>query len=82
DAQNVSFNGDFETGAYSHGWTLFGGNTGTTIATFGTGVGDPSYCLKRMPGSPNNGGIEQEVHLIGGETYNFYANIAAQYCSS
>lgn len=82
-AQNVSFNGDFETGSHSHGWTLVGGNTYTTMATFTTSINaDPSWTVKRRPGAPDNGGIEQEVHLIGGETYLFSANVAAQYCSS
>ncbi|MHC4941787.1 MAG: hypothetical protein ACYTG7_02085 [Planctomycetota bacterium] len=76
-AQDMAFNGDFETGSYSHGWSLFGGNTSTTVALFQTKLGVNSLCLKRMPGySTNNGGIEQDVHLIAGQTYLFFANIA------
>jgi hypothetical protein len=53
------------------------------MATFQTVFNNNSLCLKRMPGPPsNNGGIEQDVHLIGGETYIFFANIASEYCSS
>jgi len=82
-AQSSAFNGDFETGSYTHGWTLFGGNTNTITAMFQTKVNESSLCLKRRPGPPSdNGGIEQEVHLIGGVNYLFTANVAAQYCSS
>jgi hypothetical protein len=77
-AQEVVFNGDFETNSYTSLWSLFGGNQYTTIATYQTVYGVNSLCLKRRPGNPNsNGGIEQEVHLLGGITYNFSASIAA-----
>jgi len=77
------FNGDLETGTLTHGWSLFGGNANTTVTTFATVVNKPSLCVKRRPGPPgDNGGIEQEVHLLGGVSYTFTANVAAQYCSS
>jgi hypothetical protein len=82
-AQEVVFNGDFELGTYSPTWTLTGGNTYTQIAYFQTKLGQNSLCLKRRPGPPSsNGGIEQNVHLIGGVMYVFTADIASQYCSS
>ena len=38
------------------------------------------YCCRKNPGPPsNNGSITQEVHLLGGETYDFSANIAVTY---
>ena len=76
--QEIVFNGDFETGSLSHGWNLTNGNELTETAVFGTVMGSPSLCLKRCPGTPlNNGGFEQQVHLLGGVTYTFSANIAA-----
>ena len=77
-AQDVALNGDFETNAISPTWELTGGNTYTTIATFQTVLGQSSLCLKRRPGTPtSNGGIWQYVHLIGGMTYTFRADIAS-----
>ncbi len=77
-AQNVAFNGDFETGSYSPMWTLTGGNQQTLIAKFQVKIGDYSYCLKRRPGKYNdNGGFEQEVHLFEGVLYQFKADIAS-----
>ncbi|MHC4943984.1 MAG: hypothetical protein ACYTG7_13295 [Planctomycetota bacterium] len=82
-AQEVVFNGDYETGDYVHGWTLTGGNAHTVVAKFQTVQYQNSLCLKRRPGTPNdNGGIQQELHLFEGITYVFSANIASQYCSS
>jgi hypothetical protein len=78
-AQNIAINGDFETGFHSHGWTLFGGNQNSKVDQFQTKDGVDSLCLKRMPGAPDdNGGLEQLVHLVGGETYVFNADIAAE----
>lgn len=77
-AQETVFNGDLETKAYSPMWTLTGGNAHTTVVNYPTVAGIYSYCVRRMPGLPNdNGGIEQQVHLMGGVTYLFNANIAA-----
>lgn len=46
-------------------------------------LGLDSYCVRKYPGGPdNNGAITQQVHLIGGITYNFRANIASKYCST
>lgn len=80
-AQEVVFNGDFETESYTSLWILTGGNLHTEIATFETILGKNSPCLKRRPGLPDdNGAIEQQVHLFGGMTYKFSANIAAEEC--
>ena len=82
-AQNAVFNGDFQIGNYTPPWTLTGGNAYTQTAYFQTKLGVNSLSLKRRPGPPNsNGGIEQDIHLIGGVMYVFKADIAAQYCSS
>ena len=80
-AQEIVFNGDFETESYSPMWNLTGGNLHTEIATFETVLGQNSTCLKRRPGTPeDNGGIGQLVHLFGGMQYSFTANIAAEEC--
>lgn len=80
-AQEVVFNGDFELESATPAWTYVGGNLHTTMATFETVLGQPSYCLKRRPGTPSdNGGIEQQVHLFAGMKYSFSANIAAEEC--
>lgn len=76
-AQSVAVNGDFETNSISPSWELYGGNTYTQVASYQTVAGVTSLCLKRRPGTPNsNGGISQDVHLIGGMSYRFSANIA------
>jgi len=83
DAQNVVFNGDFETTSYSPMWTLSGGNVNTQMAFFATKLGAPNYCIKRRPGPPsNNGALQQDIHLLAGETYIFSADVAADYCST
>jgi hypothetical protein len=82
EAQNVVFNGDFETGQYDAPWTLFGGNTYSKIAMFEVQPGIESLCLKRRPGEPDNGGLAQEVHLIEGTLYHFTAKLAAQFCAT
>ena len=82
-AQGAVYNGDFETGTLAPGWTLVGGNTYTQLVLFETKPGNKSYGLKRRPGPPsNNGGIEQTIHLVGGVTYVFEADIVSQYCAS
>jgi hypothetical protein len=78
EAQNIAFNGDFETADYNHGWTLTGAGGDAEVVVFDTVMGEQSLCLRRCPGEPsNNGGFEQEVHLLGGVTYDFSADIAA-----
>ena len=81
-AQDVVFNGDFETGILSPSWILFGGNKHTQITLFETVQGQESLCLKRRPGPPDgDGGIECGVHLQEGVLYFFSARIAAYFCS-
>ena len=83
DAQQVVYDGDFETGSFAPAWTLFGGNTYTQIVTFQTKLGQTTLTMKRRPGTPNsNGGIKTQVHLMAGTTYLFSADVASQYCSS
>ena len=79
-AQNAVCNPQFSTFDIQH-WV-------GTDPTYEVAIG-PQYlgmdymALKKRPGaSANNGSITQEVHLIAGHTYDFSANIAAQYCSS
>ena len=82
-AQETVFNGDFQLGNYTPPWTLTGGNAYTQVTYFQTKLGVNSLSLKRRPGPPNsNGGITQDLYLIGGVMYVFTADIAAQYCSS
>lgn len=79
-AQSAAVNGGFATGDLDQ-WE----NEDSSVAIL---TGNPSYnmynyCCKKNPGAPNdNGAIEQEVHLIGGVTYIFSADIAAKYCST
>lgn len=76
-AQNIVFNGDFETESITPKWTLTGGNANTTVAKFQTVSGVYSWCMKRRPGSPNdNGGIEQDIHLIENVNYLVEVNVA------
>lgn len=80
-AQEVVYNGDFETETLTSYWALTGDNQHTEIATFDTVQMQFSPCLKRRPGTPDdNGGIAQKVHLFGGMKYHFTADIAAQEC--
>ena len=70
-------NGDFETGTCTPPWTLTGGNLFTQVVEWEITPGDLSYCLKRRPGAPEDGGIEQSVYLVGGIPYVFSADVAA-----
>jgi len=81
-SEGAVLNGDFETGAYAPQWTLTGGNSHTQIVKWATSAEETSWCLKRRPGNPENGGIQQNVYLMAGITYIFSADVAAQYCAS
>jgi hypothetical protein len=82
-AQEVVFNGDFETGALTSSWKLTGENDFTEITAFDTEMWEFSLALKRRPGPPDgNGGLEQQVHMVAGSLYLFQASIASEYCFS
>ena len=79
-AQNAVVNPNFQTADFSH-WQTTG--TGYSIINGPTALGMSGYCVRKSPGSPDaNGSIIQDVHLIGGHTYQFSAKIASKYCSS
>lgn len=78
-AQNVVANGGFELMDYG-AWVKSGQNQGAEFVRYDTsGNGQQSWCLKRKPGTGfpvgGNGGPAQDVVLIGGVTYDFYARI-------
>ena len=80
-AQNTVPNGDFEVQDLGP-WTMTGDNGWTTMKLYDTdGDGVDSWCWKRKPGTDNgqpfgNGGLEQEVYLIQGVTYDFSCWVA------
>lgn len=79
-AQSAAENGGFATGDLDR-WE--NEDSSVAVLTGSPAHGMYNYCCKKNPGAPNdNGAIEQEVHLIGGVTYIFSADIAAKYCSS
>jgi len=80
-AQDMILNGNYELEALGP-WIMTGGNTHTSVVKNDvTGTGNDSWCLEREPGTPNdNGGITQDVLLIGGVTYDFYADIKYNSC--
>ncbi len=78
-AQNTVANADFELQDYGL-WVKTGQNQGAEFVQYDTnGNGQRSWCLKRKPGTGFpfgcNGGPAQDVILIGGVTYNFFARI-------
>ena len=76
-AQDVVYSGDIEMGDFT-GWTLTGGNAHSKVIEWQVVQLKNSFCVKRRPGTPSdNGAIEQNVHLVGGVTYAFSADIAA-----
>ncbi len=69
-------NGDFEQTELNE-WVLYGNNNGQEVLKASEPTGQVSWCNKWRPGSNRgNGGIKQDVYLIGGLTYEFSANIA------
>jgi len=81
-AQERCLDGNFELGATLGPWSLFGDSSGAGFVQYDVdNVGGATWCLMRMPGSNfGNGGIEQDVLLIGGVTYQFDADIAYYSC--
>lgn len=81
-AQEMCNNGNFELGAALGPWTLFGDNTGAGFIQYDVdGAGGDTWCLKRLPGTDlGNGGVAQQVLLIGGVTYQFDADVAYYSC--
>jgi len=74
--------GNFELGAALGPWSLFGDNAGAAFVQYDVdGAGGDTWCLRRMPGSDvGNGGLTQDVLLVGGVTYQFDADIAYYSC--
>lgn len=69
-------NGDFEQGALNE-WTRYGTSSGQEVTKFNVLTTALSWCNKWRPGSNGgNGGIRQDVYLIGGLTYQFDADVA------
>ena len=76
-AQNTVPNGDFELQDLGP-WTLTGSNSSTAMVQFDVaGIGSSSWSWKRMPGTgTGNGGLVQDIPLIGGHTYDLTINVA------
>lgn len=76
-AQTATPNGDIELEALGS-WKLFGNNTVQGVVKYDVnGDGNNSWCWRRKPGTDGcNGGIEQDVYLIAGVTYQFDADVA------
>jgi len=80
-AQDMALNGNFELQDYGP-WTIYGGNTGTSLVQDDVNNnGTATWCLERKPGTPDgNGGIQQDVLLVAGVTYQFDADIKYYAC--
>ncbi len=76
-AQNIVPNGGFESGDLDP-WVKTGNHTYGRMMKYDTnGNGSVSWCYRKMPGtSAGNGGLIQDVELIGGVTYDFSMCIA------
>ncbi len=81
-AQERCMDGNFELGAALGPWSLFGDNTGAGFVQYDVdGTGGPTWCLEREPGTDfGNGGVTQDVLLIGGVTYQFDADVCYYGC--
>lgn len=76
-AQNTVANALFSTQDLLH-WTISDPSAKTGPGAAALGI--DWYAMRKSPGVPNdNGSMTQEVHLVGGVTYNFSANIASVY---
>ena len=74
-AQNTVPNGDFELQSQGP-WILTGSNTGASCSVYDTSGTGSSWCWKRQPGTNGgNGGLTQDIPLIGGVTYNVSVNV-------
>ncbi len=81
-AQEMCNDGNFELGAALGPWTLFGDNTGAGFIQYDVdGAGGDTWCLKRLPGTDfGNGGVQQQVLLVSGVTYQFDMDVAYYSC--
>ena len=81
-AQERCMDGNFERGAALGPWKLFGDNTGAGFVQKDVdATGGPSWALERAPGTDfGNGGIKQNVLLVGGVTYQFDADVLYYAC--
>ncbi len=79
-AQNAVVNPNFETGDFL-GWDNL--DPSLKIIPGNTALGMDGYCARKYPGEgANNNSMVEEIFLLEGVTYEFSANIAAQYCST
>lgn len=79
-AQNAVVNPLFQTADMQY-WT--GTDPSYGVLFVPPSLGLDQYAMRKMPGTPdNNGSVTQQVHLIGGFTYQFSADVVAKYCSS
>jgi hypothetical protein len=80
-AQDMASNGNFELQALG-AWSTNGQNTGALMVQHDvTGGGTASYCWERTPGTNGgNGGLEQNVLLVAGVTYQFDAVVKYYTC--
>lgn len=77
---SIAANGDFEQGVLNE-WSLYGNNNGQALTKYNTVETATNWCNKWRPGSNRgNGGLTQEIYLIGGLTYNFGMDVAIK-CS-
>jgi hypothetical protein len=82
NAQDMAINGNFEFQALGP-WLDFGKNVHSNLmVVFDTNNdGTATWSLERRPGKPDdNGGIQQEVLLVGGVTYQFDADVCYNSC--
>ncbi len=79
--QDMATNGNFELQTLGT-WSTNGQNTGAQMVQHDvTGSGPPSYCWERTPGTNGgNGGLEQNVLLVAGVTYQFDADVKYYTC--
>lgn len=76
-AQNTVANALFSTQDIQH-WTT--SDPSVKASPGAASLGMDWYCMMKAPGVPyDNGSVTQEVHLVGGVSYHFSANIAAVY---
>jgi len=81
-AQERCMDGNFELGDALGPWSLFGDNTNAGFVQKDVdATGGPSWALERAPGTDfGNGGIKQNVVLIGGVDYQFEADVLYYAC--
>lgn len=79
--QDMVLNGNFELQARGP-WAMTGSNNNAAMATYDVdGDGTATYCWMKEPGTNGgNGGLEQDILLVGGVTYDITCNVAYYTC--